>query len=163
MVRVLNVMLAMLLGAGHPDPGELFVLQWRIRVDQVSAYYDPYVGVFSDEKWAAAFMLSTSAIYSAFEPGVSAPFEAGTAHTFELASWDMQTYVLSIDGAPAIYGNSWLSLTPSKTIWGDGGYNEASLARWDYLRFGVVPEPSNIVVCTSIGASLVLFRTRARR
>jgi len=128
-------------GGLDPDPGELFLLEWRIRVDELFGYHDPTVGIYSDEKWAVGFMLSLSSIDSTFEPGLGADFESGVPHTFEFRSWDMRTYVLSIDGVPAIEGNFWLSLTDSNVRWGDGVYPSGSLARWDYFRFGVVPGP----------------------
>jgi hypothetical protein len=148
-------------GPVDPGPGELFVAQWRIRVDEAGYYYDPGVGIFSDEKWAAGFVMSATAIYSVFEMEVSASFEPGVPHTFEFQSSDMRTYVLSIDGAPAINGSFWLSLTGPAIAWGDivdGGF---SLARWDYFRFGVVPECNSCVM--SIGGFLLLFRSRAGR
>jgi hypothetical protein len=150
---------------GHldPDPGELFIAQWRIRVDQVSAYYDPAVGIFSDEKWAVGFDLNRTTIHSAFEDGVSATFEPDVAHDFEFRSSDMRTYVLSIDGVPAIYGNLWLSLTPSKVDWGDEWYGIASLARWDDFSFGVVPECNSFILTACIATFLVVLRTRTRR
>jgi hypothetical protein len=137
-------------GAIDPDPGEEFVMRWRIRVDELVWYHDPCASASSNEQWAVGFMLSRSAIYSTFEQDVSAEFEPGVAHTFEFRSADMRTYVLSIDGTPAIYGNFWLSLTPPRVAWGDGVYGGASLARWEYFEFGVVPECTSVLSVTCI-------------
>ena len=129
-------------GALDPEgPGEMFVCQWRIRVDSLFGYYDPCVGIASDDSWLAGFSLSQDAIFSAFESGVSAPFEPNVPHTFELRSYDMRTYVLSIDAIEVIEGNLWESLSTSFVNWGDGTYPDGSLARWAFFRFGVVHAP----------------------
>jgi hypothetical protein len=150
-------------GALDPGPGEEFVIQWRIRIDELQWYHDPEVDVFSDEKWAVGFLMSLGQIESEFEQGVSAPFEPGVFHTFAFRSADMRTYVLSIDGVPAIYGNFWLSLWDSRVFWGDGVSGGGSLGRWDYFRFGVVPECDSFLSASSVGVLLALLRTRTWR
>jgi hypothetical protein len=122
-------------------PDEVFVAQWRIRVDAVLGDHDPFIAIFADDEWSVAFDLSTTRIYSGWEPGVSAPFEPNSPHTFDLQSSDMRTYVLLIDGVPAIEGAFWLSLMSSTVQWGDGWYPPGSLARWQYFGFGVVNAP----------------------
>jgi hypothetical protein len=149
-------------GSLDPGPAEVFVVQWRVRIDDLQWYYDPEVGVFSDEKWAVGFVMSLRQIESEFEQGVSASFEPGVDHTFDFRSADMRTYVLSIDGVPAIEGDFWLSLTPSRVLWGDGVYGGASMARWDYFRFGVVPECNSFVLGAAVMAPLTLLRRRTR-
>ncbi|MEW6251520.1 MAG: hypothetical protein AB1716_12805 [Planctomycetota bacterium] len=145
-----------------PAPGEEFIVQWRISVDQLSGYYDPAIGVFSDEQWGVGFVMSLGDIKSQFEQNVSASFAPGVAHTFELRSRDMRAYSLSIDGLPAISGSFWLSLSRSHVAWGDGVYGAASLARWEFVRFGVVPEPDS-GICLVTGAALGLFGFRSRQ
>ncbi len=129
-------------GALAPDgPDEVFVAQWRLGIDGLLGPYDPLIGIFSDDEWAVGFLLSRTVIYSEWEPGASAPLEPNSPHTFDLRSSDMRTYVLFIDGVPAIEGSFWLSLTSSTVDWGDGCYPAGSLARWEYFRFGVVNAP----------------------
>jgi len=134
-----------------PAPGEEFIMQWRLRVDEMVTWWpDIAVGVFSDERWAAAFYLHEDTIESAFEDDVSADFEPGVFHEFEMHSSDMRTYQLYIDGTLTIEGSFWLSLTSGRVLWGDGVQGAASLSRWDHFRFGVVPEPATawlVVVC----------------
>lgn len=130
-------------GQLDPDPGELFVMRWGVRIDEVIGLFDLDVGVFSDEKWAVGLTLNENTIESVFETGVSASFSPGVPHQFELRSVDMRSYDLFIDGSLAMQGAFWLSLTESQIIWGDGVQGAASLSRWDYVRFGVVPEPSS--------------------
>ncbi len=129
-------------GTLDPGPGETFVLQWKLRIDELSGWRDPTIGVRSDEKWAAGFEFTADTIWSVFESDVSATFEPGIPHTFELRSADMLGYDLYIDGALAIEGSFWLSLAGSRVAWGDGIQGGASLTYWDYVRFGVIPEPA---------------------
>lgn len=144
-VQIIDANRMELNGNLDPDPGELFVAQWGLRIDEVIGRVDPAVGIFSDDKWAAAFQFDETTIFSTFETGVSAPFARSVFHEFELRSWDMRSYELYIDGNLAISGFFWLSLIPSRVFWGDSIQGGASLARWDYFRFGVVPEPATFL------------------
>ncbi len=150
-------------GGLDPEAGESFLLEWRILVEELVGYYDPSVAVFSDDQWAVGFKLSRTEILSSFEPGVVAAFEPGIPHSFALESVDMRSYVLSINGEPVIYRAFWESLYESDVRWGDGVYGGASLARWDYFRFGVVPECDGLVLGGSLMALSVLSRTGTRR
>ncbi len=148
-------------GALAPEPGELFILQWRLSVEQLTGYNDPSVAVNSDEGWAVGLKMSETEVVSSFEPEVSATFEPGIPHTFELRSYDMRSYTLSIDGVVAISGSFWLSLYQSDVRWGDGVFGGASLSRWDYVRFGVVPECSSLTLVVGLwaGGLAVRFKT----
>jgi len=139
-----------------PGPGELFVMQWRLRIDEAYGG-DITVGVYSDDKWAAAFQLYADTISSVFELDTSAPFLPDVFHEFELRSSDMRSYELYIDDELAIEGSFWLSLTESRVGWGDSVQGAASLSRWDYFRFGVVPEPSSALL---LGLGLLIRRDR---
>ena len=143
-------------------PGEELFVRWRILVDTVQGYHDPWVAAFADDKWAVSFVMRDNAIESTFEQFVSAPFEAGMPHTFELRSSDIRHYVLSIDGLPALEGSFWHSLWASQVYWGDGVSGSASLARWNFLEFGVVPEASAVALLAAPAALLRLKRTERR-
>jgi hypothetical protein len=132
-----------------PAPGEEFIMCWRLCVDDGG--FDVGVSVYSDEKWAAAFLLDEDTIVSVFEPDVSASFTPNVFHEFELRSVDMRTYELFIDDALAIEGTFWLSLIQSRVLWGDKVQGAASLSRWDYVRFGVAPEPNGTLIIIAIG------------
>jgi hypothetical protein len=150
-------------GALDPGPGELFVMRWRVCVDDLYGHVDPGAGVFADDDWAVGFNMSLSDIRSVWEPGVDASFEPYVPHTFEFSSADMREYTLSIDGIPAIEGSFWLSLWDSRVQWGDGVSGAASLARWDYFGFGVVPECDSLLSASTAALLLVLLRVRTWR
>jgi len=139
-----------------PDLGELFVMQWRLRIDEI---HGPDIGVaiFSDDRWAVGLSFEEGTVTSSFESGVSAVFEPWVFHEFEFRSNDMQAYQLYIDGDLAMEGSFWLSLTDSEVNWGDGVQGASSLSRWDYFRFGVMPEPSSALL---LGLGLLIRRDR---
>ena len=71
----------------------------------------------------------------------------------------MRSYELSVDGDPAVEGVFFESLSPSSGVaFGDIVHGGASLAAWDYVRFGVVPEPAAWLM---IATTLPLFRERS--
>ena len=130
----------------NPEPGELFIAEWRLRVDELTiGWRDPSVGVFGDDSWGVGFNFNEDTIVSVYEDGVSAHFEPYVFHNFELRTADMRTYQLYIDGSLAIQGAFWDSLSSSRILWGDTVSGGASLTHWDYFRFGVVPEPASII------------------
>jgi hypothetical protein len=130
----------------NPQPGELFIARWRLRVDELTiGWRDPTVGVFGDDSWGVGFNFNEDTIESVYENDVSAHFEPHVFHDFELRTADMRTYHLYIDGSLAIQGAFWDSLSSSRVGWGDTVSGGASLTHWDWFRFGVVPEPGSIV------------------
>ncbi len=151
----------------HPvDPGlgETFVMRWRLKVD-ATTYYDQEIGVTSDaagpdEFYSAAFGFRADAIVSVFEH-TSAPFAPGVFHDFELRSSNMRTYELYIDQTPAMDGLFTEVFGPPRVAWGDAGYGSSSLAEWDYVRFGVTPEPGALLTVLA-GGLLYARRTRDR-
>lgn len=128
-----------------PGPGEEFVMQWRLRVDEVIGSsltrHDPGICVSSDEDWQLLLVFGVDFIRS-FHDDVNIPFEAGAFHSFEVRSSDMHTYALWIDGAIVYTGSFWEpSYQQSRIEWGDAARGASSLADWDYFCFGVVAEP----------------------
>jgi len=127
-----------------PDPGELFIMRARLKVEEMASQpWDPGFGVTSDESWRAAFVLSERRIFNIDDLGMSASFEPGVFHTFELSSSNMRSFELRIDGNVGLTGPFTHIISASKIAWGDMVEGEASLSRWDYVEFGVVPEPAS--------------------
>ncbi|MGE0760186.1 MAG: hypothetical protein AB7O38_24450 [Pirellulaceae bacterium] len=126
----------------NPGPNELFVMEWSLRVDFVSAREDPNLGVFSDDFRAVGFEFSESYLIDAFHPNRRFEIEPHVFHSYRLQSADMRDYELWVDGIPALSGSFFGVFDNSRVTWGDGVQGSASLADWDYFRFGVIPEPS---------------------
>lgn len=150
-------------GTLDPEPGETFLLRWRLNIHEVNGLDDPGIGLTSnevapDEFYRVGFTFSEDTIMSAFEPGVSAMFEPGVFHRFELRSSDMRSYQLYIDGELRIEGVFCEVFGPTRVNWGDFVMGFTSLAEWDYVRFGVVPEPSSYAYALAL---LALLRRRS--
>ena len=125
-----------------PDPGEMFVMEWRLKVDDVLPHVDPSIALFSDSFRAVGFEFSHNAIHSVFESDATIPFTPDEFHAFELRSTDMQSYELRLDGDVVLLGNFASVFQAGRVGWGDAIQGGRSLAAWDYVRCGVVPEPN---------------------
>jgi hypothetical protein len=152
-------------GQIDPGPGELFVMQWRLKVDEViGGWFDPAVSLGSDSAGRAGFGFYRDRVESSFETNVSATFSPGMFHEYHFLSRDMLSYELHIDGELALEGEFWDGLTESFVGWGDGVQGTASRAHWDFFRFGVVPEPQSLF-CVLVFSALAhsLFASRSRK
>jgi hypothetical protein len=98
-------------------------------------------------------------IWSAAE-GVWIDVSPGVFHDYWLISNDLASYALFIDGQLAHSGHFEGFETSSALVWGDRGEGATSMTSWDYVRFGVVPEPAAGFVLALAG--LVLLRSRRR-
>jgi hypothetical protein len=68
----------------------------------------------------------------------------------------MRAYELYIDDELAITGVFEEVFGPTRVSWGDVVTGATSLTEWDYVRFGVIPEPSSFLAFI-----LVLVSARA--
>jgi len=139
--------------------GELFVMRWRLRVDEVSAFYDESVGIFSDDGWGTHFQFWPTRVVSNYENADIFPFTLGEYHTFEFWSSDMRSYELRMDGEFEWTGEFSYVYTSSEVGWGDTLQGAGSFARWDYFEFGVVPEPAGALMLSCVGLA-ALYRCR---
>jgi hypothetical protein len=130
-------------GTLDPDPGELFLMRWRLKVGEVNGFADPGISVTSDELYAVGLRYSEHFVFSSFEPGLFAEFEPGVFHQYELRSPDMRVYELYIDDTLAFEGMFYEQLLPTRVAWGDVFSGATSITQWDYVRFGVAPEPGS--------------------
>jgi hypothetical protein len=150
-------------GMMTPGPGESFVMQWRVMVHEIVGYSDPGVGVVSDDEHALVLSMGRDFIESA-EEGTSAPFTPDEWHEFMLQSQDMLSYELYIDGALGFDGEFFDSPFSNPGVgWGDIS-SHRSLAEWDYVAFGIVPEPSSgLFILAGICAGALSRRWATRR
>jgi hypothetical protein len=148
--------------AVDPDPGETFVAEWRMRIDDIPPgfHFDPTVGIFSDKSKGVGFRFSETTLYSVFEGIELGPLAAEEIHSFSLISSDMTGYQLYVDGALLFSGVFIDVFTSSEVSWGDGIQGGRSLTAWDDFSFGVIPEP-NSAMALILGAA-VLVRRRPR-
>jgi hypothetical protein len=145
-------------GQMDPEPAELFVMEWRLKVDQVTDDHigDPGVAFFSDGAWAVGFRYAEDHLVSVFEGHQAIPIPAGLWHDYRLTSADMRTYDLYIDEDLAREGAFSQVVSQSYAGWGDAVQGAASLHHWDYFRFGsVAPEPSGFLLIVAVLARRV--------
>lgn len=149
-------------GMMTPGVGEMFVMSWTVRVDDVTlGLQDPGVIARSDDQYEVFFVLGVDGIHSAWEPGNWAPFAPGVFHDFRLESDDMRHYELYIDGAPALQGSFFESLFSTPEVGFGDASTGRSLAAWDEVGFGMVtvPEPAGGL---SLLAGICLCRSLER-
>ena len=133
-------------GQIDPGPGELFVMEWRLKVDEVNGIYDPGVALFSDMSRGLGFGFTECELIGGFEHGLTIPIAPGLFHEYRVQSWNMLTYELYIDNVLAKQGLFTDTVTASYVGWGDNVQGAASIHHWDYFHFGVVPEASSILL-----------------
>lgn len=147
----------------EPASGEHFLLEWRLRVDEVYGFADPGLSVTAVGNVSLAFVYQDDALYSLFE-GVWLDCPSGSYHEFALSSPDLVTYTLWMDGEVAHIGQFASGGWESGVAWGDYVQGGRSLARWDYVRFGIVPEPAcGILIGLSVPLVVCLRSLRSRR
>ncbi len=135
-------------GAIDPGPGEIFVMEWSLRVDEIDAslpthQYDPSVAVESNEEWGLGLEFGLESVYSVFEH-VTLALDMTTMHQFRVVSPDMRTYDLYVDSA-LFYSGEFVDVCSDSYVgWGDGVQGAASLHHWGYFRVGVIPEVEEI-------------------
>lgn len=133
-----------------PDPGELFVATWRVKVLESFGgarwVGDAAVVIAPDGGGTLAFNHFPDRVISTRERW-EISITPDEFHTYRIESWDMMNYSLWIDGQ-YVRDGIWdiPSLNQSFVNFGDGGQfgGLRSLSQWDYVRFGVVPEPTGL-------------------
>jgi hypothetical protein len=141
----------------HLGAGEAFAAEWRLRVESVDNPQYPWdidVGLVTDDGWGVAFTFSTQAVRGLYELNWYVPFAQGEWHAFVLQSDDLRGYTLRMDGLVVREGY-WTHVVPGAYVaWGDSVNVLSSVSQWDYVRFGVVPEPHGGVIlwiCAVLG------------
>lgn len=127
------------------EDGQTFQLAWRIKVDE-AFYSDPSVEVMFDDFYFVHLSMGTDAIYCDTPPGGWAPFAPGEFHEFLLESSDMRNFSVYIDGLAALQGSFFYGGQHGMggVGWGDMT-SSYSLAEWDWVEAGIVPEPAGLL------------------
>ena len=92
-------------------------------------------------------------------PIVWVDIEAGVPHTYRLELYGDQRYVWTIDDAVVDTGipEGPFPTNDSVIAWAAESWFVESTTRWDYIRYGVIPEPATGLLLLST-AGLFLFR-----
>ena len=151
---------------------EAFFVEWRMETDGPREGF-PAV---APAALAAAgnmgiwyhFTIAEDQVCFARDPSVPILFvdiEPGVPHTYRLEVFGDQFYTWRIDGELVDYGipEGPYPTSDSVILFGARAAIETITARWDYIRFGEVPEPAS-GACLLLGtAILLLHRKRPRR
>jgi len=128
-------------GGFDPALGETFIMRWGLTVIESQGRASS-VEFTSDDRWAVHLDFDGNSLRSLYEPTVYVEFEAYVYHEYEMRSRNMRNYELYVDGDLVVEGVFFQSFFPSGIGFGDLIHGGASLAAWDYFRFGVIPEPT---------------------
>jgi hypothetical protein len=149
-----------------PGPGEMFVSEWRVRVVQQSGFWEALACAQADDGGVVVLGYSADHVKSWYEDW-SVPIAPGIFHTYRLESTSMYDYSIWIDGS---YVHDGVFDRPGPPIpfvvFGDGSYGttpSVSLTQWDYFAFGVVPEPSSLMLLLALPACACVARSRGVR
>lgn len=127
---------------GPPGAGEVFRLDWGLRVDEVIGFADPCMSVGFAPSAEVTLLYKADKIYSLLECYAIADYTPGVFHDYIIViSSDLLTYALYIDGQMVHEGSLFSVVDGAHVLWGDCIVGGASLSAWDYVRFGVVPAP----------------------
>ncbi len=146
-----------------PQAGESFVAEWRAWGDPRSAEVDSGVGIVRGTvPDYVRFFLGPAGMQLEVPGGpVTLPYEPGVFHSFRAIATGGATLALEVDGNPVWSGAFNGELGPgldSQFYFGNLVSGASSLVRWDYVRFGIVPEPLTfpafLLLCTYV------YRTR---
>jgi len=134
-----------------PEPGELFVAEWRLLVDEQSGNIDPGVAIArSFEPGFVVFYFGPEHACNGLD-NLWFDIEPGIFHTYRFQSQNMVDFEFLIDAELVQEGTFQEAASNQSFIgFGDRLDGRASLSYWDYLRFGVVPEPSASVLVLTV-------------
>jgi hypothetical protein len=144
-----------------PGPGELFVAEWRVAVDELLVYWDAGIAIARDNPPGhVAVFFGVDQLLIDTADDIVLPIAPGP-HSYRFESWDMDQFQLYMDGAlihQGVFESE--SLLQSYVVFGNGTLGASSLSRWDYVRFGAIPEPSSFLLAI---AALRALRHTTRR
>jgi len=124
-------------------PFELFVGEWRVRVDEPSDPWDVGVSIVRDEPPGWFILKLAPGRIRIYTEALEFPIAPGTFHTYRFTSADMRQYELFLDGELLHRGRfDDQTFFNSRFSFGDGVQGRRSISRWDYVRFGALPDVS---------------------
>lgn len=142
-------------------PDGVLMIEWRMRLlaaetaDQAITFETPVGGVFV-RHWLDQIIVRTGSLEEPVYDHVSVALTE--YHIFTITIADLENFELFVDDVNVMSGSldTGLGAPQSSMSFGDNvsaGGSGGSVAQWDYVRFGVVPEPATGVLwlaCLSI-------------
>jgi hypothetical protein len=139
-----------------PGPEEFFVAEWSLLVQLESDPADTQLVISGEGANSGVALEFAPSQLLVVDVGLIVPYAANEAHAFRLESDDGQNFALWMDGA-LVGSGPYVSIgqTFPSVGFGDGVAGQRSKSTWDYMRFGMVPEPSgaSVGVCLAVLAA----------
>lgn len=141
----------------HPivlGAGEHLVLEWRTYVlasEPEPRNRDVVIELVTPDQWILTFTMNRNSLQSYLEDPVPTIFFSEGFHDFRVTSGDLRNYSLAVDGTTMLAGAFYEGLGIPGAYWGDGVQGASSISEWDYVRFGVVPEPGGALMLVILG------------
>ena len=142
-----------------PTSASPFIAEWSMQViEQHATWYDTNMG-FHSGTHILALQLARGAVSSTFE-GWSYPLDLSAMREFTLVSDGLRSYALRVDDVLIHEGQfTDVLYDTSERVWfGDTVNGARSLSRWDFVRFGALPESSSAMLILSGAAWCRCFR-----
>ena len=144
-----------------PGPGETFIAEWRLLVDESLGFHATDVIMSRPAPPGDLTITHSTDEVRILSDGTTFDIAPGVFHSYRIESEDMDLYRLFVDGVSVYEGYFQSpSILDPFLAFGEAWHRSASLSRWDYVRFGIVPEPTSLTY--SILAALVLRQARPR-
>ncbi|MBL8877567.1 MAG: hypothetical protein JNG88_00480 [Phycisphaerales bacterium] len=145
-----------------PESGELFVAEFRVRVQTEDLFPDNGIIIARGEHFGYVELLVGYDQLIVLPHFAILPLAPATWHGFTLRSSDMVDFDLFVDGALAHSGTfETETLNRGFCGFGDGVVNASSYTEWDYARFRIIPEPASFAGFAITGLLFMLTNTRA--
>ncbi|MCG3129112.1 MAG: hypothetical protein CHACPFDD_04021 [Phycisphaerae bacterium] len=140
--------------------GESLRVSWRMQTVDTNAEFpnsDVSVAIVNERGAFAGFYIASSYLiefrYLLGYDELHVPIAPGEFHTYEFASFDMETYDLYVDSQLAISGEfhdfAWRDAP--RVGFGDSVTGYTSVSLWDRVEVSVTPEPASLVVLLVLG------------
>ncbi|MBU0718818.1 MAG: PEP-CTERM sorting domain-containing protein [Planctomycetes bacterium] len=149
--------------------GETFFIEWRVETDAPSSLLDvsgtPVVVVLGGSGAAFYHTTITDSRVQLYRdtgiPLVYVDIEAGIPHTYRVELQGTASYAWYIDGELVDSGvpEGPYPTTDPQVIWSIRHYEIGNTTRWDYLKYGEIPEPGTVVLLLA-GAACIAWRHR---
>ncbi len=128
-----------------PDAGETLVIEARLRVTDIVGLSDTFFTFIDEQSYAVSIRFYGDGVDSLLEEWPAVPVDTSQWHTYRLESEDMRSYRLLIDGVLVQHGVFERIISSNRFGWGHDTDPSDARSEWDYVRFGVIPEPSTVL------------------
>ncbi len=153
------------------DGVEAFFLEWRMDTtglrEEMFAVSPASIVLYGIRGVLYHFTIARDQVlFRQFDPDrtIRYDIEAGVSHDYRLELYGEELYELYVDGALIDAGvpEGAYPTADSEIVFGARATYVDSVTRWDYIRFGTIPEPATGALLLSGAAFLLLRRGRRR-